>query len=245
MPEPPLWQSVRERGARALARGALVPTPTEREVVEQGGARFVVRVLAHVDRKADARAAQREGSAPRNPFLPYDEDLFVADLSPTHVGLLNKFPVVEDHLLIVTRAFESQEDALGRADFEALWRALGAGDGLGFYNAGAAAGASQPHKHLQVVPTPLGDGTERVPIEPLLAGARFEGGVGRSPELDFEHAFARLERPGPAAALAAYRRLLRAVGCDRGWSPPPTTCCPPGSGCSCCRAPANTRVRSP
>ena len=28
-------------------------------------------------------------------------------------------------------------------------------DGLGFYNGGETAGASQPHKHLQIVPLPL------------------------------------------------------------------------------------------
>jgi ATP adenylyltransferase/5',5'''-P-1,P-4-tetraphosphate phosphorylase II len=38
-----------------------------------------------------------------NPFLPYDAELFVCELSPTHVLLLNKFPVVENHVLVVTK----------------------------------------------------------------------------------------------------------------------------------------------
>ena len=42
----------------------------------------------------------------------YEVDLFVADISPTHVCILNKFNVVDYHLLIITRAFESQENLL-------------------------------------------------------------------------------------------------------------------------------------
>ena len=41
-----------------------------------------------------------------NPFLPYDPDLVVADISDTHVALLNKFNVIDHHLLIVTRCFK-------------------------------------------------------------------------------------------------------------------------------------------
>ena len=45
----------------------------------------------------------------RNPFLPYEEDLYVRHLEPNHVLLLNKFNVVENHLLVVTREFESRQ----------------------------------------------------------------------------------------------------------------------------------------
>ncbi|NIO40609.1 MAG: phosphorylase, partial [Burkholderiales bacterium] len=38
-----------------------------------------------------------------NPFLPYGKDLFVSDISETHLALLNKFNVIDYHLLIVTR----------------------------------------------------------------------------------------------------------------------------------------------
>ena len=67
--------------------------------------------------------------------------MYVADLSATHVGLLNKFYVVPHHLLIVTRHFESQESSLTPADFQTLWSCLAEYNSLGFYNSGAAAGA--------------------------------------------------------------------------------------------------------
>lgn len=56
---------------------------------------------------------------PVNPFLPYDDKLWVSHLSDTHTLLLNKFNVVEHHLLVVTRSFKSQLDSLQLSDFEA------------------------------------------------------------------------------------------------------------------------------
>ena len=97
-----------------------------------------------------------------NPFLPYDQGLWVAHLPPSHELLLNKFPVSSNHALVVTRDFEEQEAAVSAADLRAAWAVLDAMPGEGgmaFFNSGAASGASQRHKHLQVVPLPLhGDG---------------------------------------------------------------------------------------
>ncbi len=214
-----LWSLVVERSERAVASGALQPIPTERERIEQDGVAFVVRAVASLERK---RAAGREQSrAGTNPFLDYEEDLYVADLSDTHVALLNKFNVVDHHLLIVTRVFEEQQNEITFADFEALATCMAEFDGLGFYNAGEIAGASQRHKHLQLVPVPLGAGPDRTPIDAALASARFNGPLGQAPGLPFAHALARLDAradlPASAAAgrsLESYRSLLRAVGLD-------------------------------
>ncbi len=51
----------------------------------------------------------------------------MAHLSPTHTLLLNKFNVVAHHLLVVTRAFESQLDPLTTADMEATWAVMQVG----------------------------------------------------------------------------------------------------------------------
>lgn len=198
-----LWSATVERSKAALRSGALQPLATDSEAVAADGVDFVVRVLAHLDRKHDALAAQhRDG---RNPFLPYDEDLFVAEVSDTHVCLLNKFNVLDHHLLLVTRAFEEQEKPITRADFAALAACMAEFDAFAFYNAGYVAGASQPHKHLQLVPVPIGLGPERTPIDPWLR---------ESPrKLPFRHAFARLgEGVDP---FSTYEELLRAVELDR------------------------------
>lgn len=101
-----------------------------------------------------------------DPFLPYEAELYVADMGPTHVCLLNKYPVIDNHLLLITREFESQEEPLTQQDFIALSRLLDEADGLIFYNCGADAGASQLHKHMQWVPRTLGERCDRLPLEP-------------------------------------------------------------------------------
>jgi ATP adenylyltransferase len=215
-----LWALVEERTAHAVGRGALEFFPTEREVVEQGGVAFAVRILASLERKQKKRSTQQRAGV--NPFLPYDEDLFVGEISDTHLCLLNKFNAVEHHVLIVTRAFEEQESMLDLRDFEALWACMAEFDAFAFYNAGTIAGASQRHKHLQLVPMPVGFGPERTPIDPVLASTHFDGPVGTVPQFPFVHALARvgacagLPPAGVArATLAIYGELRRAVGIDR------------------------------
>ncbi|MCC5610336.1 phosphorylase [Nostoc sp. CHAB 5834] len=231
-----LWTSVKERTEHALQRGALLSIPTEFEFVEQDDVRFLVRILSNLNRKKAAKEKQEKQSATSgqefNPFLPYEEDLFVADISDTHVCILNKFNVVDYHLLIITRAFEEQESLLTLEDFTAMWACLADFDGLAFYNSGKIAGASQRHKHLQLVPLPLAHSGPQIPIEPLLTAAQFQESIpsGTSatptvsfsnaiPKLPFVHAFAPLNPhwvrsllAGAQATLEVYHSLLHSVG---------------------------------
>ena len=221
-----LWQKLRAQTQHGLNTGALQSIETEAEYIEDGGIRFLVRVLANLSRKEKARKQQGK-TKPANPFLPYEQDLYVTDISQTHLCLLNKFNVVNHHFLIVTRAYEPQENWLTLADFEALGRCLGEVDGLGFFNGGKVAGASQPHKHLQVVPL----AEMALPIEVAVELARESAektatenaGVWRSPLLPFEHAIAPLDPSHSAASetdqsqlaqtqLTNYQKLLSAVG---------------------------------
>jgi ATP adenylyltransferase len=211
-----LWAKAIARTEHARQCGALQFVPTECEFVEQGGVNFLVRVLPQLGRKDDAKKEQDKDF---NPFLPYEEDLFVADISDTHLCLLNKFNVVDHHLLIVTRAFEEQETLLTLQDFEAMWACLAEIDGLAFYNGGKLAGASQRHKHLQLVPLPLIPEGARIPIEPVIAGTQFEEGVGTAPGFPFAHAIAKfdsqcVESPRGAASytLERYRIMLQHLG---------------------------------
>lgn len=213
-PEPAqLREAIAQHGAHALQCGALLPIDTTHTLIEDGGVRFVVREVSSLARKAAATATH--GPRAADPFLPYDPDLFVADLSGTHVALLNKYNVIANHLLIVTRRFEPQEALIDRADFEALVVALRAVDGLGFYNGGPEAGASQTHKHLQVVPLPFDENLPRVPIEALFDSVSFIHGIGTLPGLHFRHAFAWLDLMSEGAAQRAtecYRALIDAAG---------------------------------
>ncbi len=209
-----LWPTLLERTAHAREQRAILSIPTEPVVIEQGGMAFQVRVIRALAMKALTTAAQSNA----NPFLPYDPDLFVAEISPTHVALLNKFNVVDHHLVIVTRLFEPQEALLTQEDCVALLICLSEIDGVAFYNAGPAAGASQRHKHLQLIP--LSSLSEsRLPIEPLLHSVTMAGITGMVPGLPFLHAYAPMnpawldpQKEGASSLLACYHSLLRAVG---------------------------------
>jgi ATP adenylyltransferase len=205
----------------ALAQGASQPIPTKSEFVEDGGITFLVRVVANLANKPIVNNEEGPSANTQNPFLPYDPRMFVADVSPTHVCLLNKYNVVEHHLLIVTRDYESQESPLTFEDFEALWTCMAEYDGLGFYNSGTVSGASQPHKHLQLVPLPLASQGPRVPLEPLLKQAVLTEHLGSSNALPFCHSLVKVSwKKGSSPSEVSkttfehYHAMLRVLGVD-------------------------------
>ncbi|MEM7726758.1 MAG: DUF4922 domain-containing protein [Cyanobacteria bacterium P01_A01_bin.45] len=208
-----LYKKAIQASKHALECGALVSIPTDFEFVESGGVSFLVRILTNLVRKDKAKKKQDKDF---NPFLPYEKDLFVENISDTHVCILNKYNVVENHLLIVTRAFEEQEILLSLEDFSAIHLALSEIDGLVFYNAGKLAGASQRHKHLQLVPLPLNSQDGKIPIESLFTNtssnqtssnqkvdSKLHQDINNIPSLPFVHSFVRwntnfLESPSKA-----------------------------------------------
>jgi ATP adenylyltransferase len=192
-----LWTRITDRTAQALRSGVLYSIPTESSFCEEDGIRFFVRILTNLSRKEEAKKKElqiKKGSDKTvNPFLPYEEAMFVTNISDTHLCLLNKYNVVEHHILIVTREFEDQEMLMNLKDFEAMWLCMAEFDSLSFYNGGCAAGASQPHKHLQLVPLPLASKGHRIPIEPVFESITYHGLAGTTPLLPFVHAFIRLD----------------------------------------------------
>jgi ATP adenylyltransferase len=191
-----LWRSIEKTTENALKTGTLLPVSTDHAFIEDAGLRFFVRVLASLRKKDEARKQQDAAKASGkkvNPFFPPEKGLIVADITDTHQAILNKFNVVEHHLLIITRHFEDQDTLLTMKDLEALWLCMDEYSGLGFYNGGRDAGASQQHKHLQIVPLPLTPVDPAIPIEPLLAGAT-QSGITTIPGFPFLHSFVRLDR---------------------------------------------------
>ncbi len=201
------WTEVVDRAEGALAAGAMHSFECALHFIEQDGVEFVVRVATRFP--PGETAAGRSKDAPKlaaNPFASPEPALVVRDLTRTHFALLNKFSVVREHLLVVTREFVDQRTLLAEADFEALAPCMREAEVLAFYNGGREAGASQAHRHLQVVTLPLSP-RRSVPMAALLE---------RHPvELPFPHALARLaegEVAQPAAMLSRYRGLLQEAG---------------------------------
>lgn len=224
-PRGTLWTQLQQHTDEAIRCGALHTIPTDATTIEEGGIRFVVRIVDNLRRKRLAlqqTKSNRAATKDANPFLPYDEDMFVANASEHHVCLLNKFNVVDHHLLIVTRAFEHQDTLLTEADFAALWRCMAEYPSLGFYNGGVVAGASQPHKHLQLVPLPLGDRDALSPVDELFKGFLETEDKTTHPPLPFVHSLLSTSdlAGAPLAQVASalkqrYDSQLAAVGLGR------------------------------
>ncbi len=189
-----LWAVAEERAKVALAEGAIEPFASRAVTVDDGGVPVVVRVLS------GARSKPATGP---DALAQQDPRLELGDLEPGYRVILNRFPVVQPHLLLVSREFVPQEAPLEPGDFAAIGACLDAVDGIAFYNAGREAGASQSRRHLQLVAAPLTDGASRTPIDDAL----------RRNALPFPHAWA--PRHQSAASLhAAYRALLARVGAE-------------------------------
>jgi len=142
------WSEALERSRTALESGALVPLSTEvLQISTVTQWPFELRQLCGLP----PRHLRPEGPKP-NPFLPWDQRLEVGSIGDDHILILNKYPVQEGHMLLITRKWAAQDGWLELADWAALARVDRDTSGLWFYNSGPAAGASQPHRHMQLLP---------------------------------------------------------------------------------------------
>jgi len=223
-----LWDRTVAVTISARQLGKLKSIETDLNLLEQQDIPFVVRSLTNILLKEQAKSQQvkklKQTGQYFDPFLPYEADLFVGDISDTHLCLLNKFNVVDHHLLLVTRDFEEQDNLLNLNDFVALGACLIEVDGLAFFNGGSTAGASQRHKHLQLVPFPFLPNQEflfesPLPISKAIAKIQFDNGLGKLACFPFNHAIAKLDflawsDPVVAgqALLDCYYSLLNQVG---------------------------------
>lgn len=182
MPVDTLAARIDRAQIHALATGALLPVLMETRVIEDGGVPFQATWLSSLAMKDLAAKLPRAGDrSSTNPFLPFEQDLFVADLSDTHVAILNKFQSMPGHLVIITRAFVEQSAPLERSDIAACVDLLAQDDGLIFFNSGPDAGASQAHRHLQFLP-----GFE-APVADLIAKPPTPWIAGQAETLPFAH----------------------------------------------------------
>ena len=91
--------------------------PTETTMVEDRGIPFVIHITTLQDRK---RRAEPDMSTQPQPVSSAGSRTPHRRRRPRHLSVLNKFNVLDHHLLIVTREFEPQETLLTLDDFEAL-----------------------------------------------------------------------------------------------------------------------------
>lgn len=153
--------------------------------------------------------------------------------------MLNKFAVVPEHFILVTRAFRQQTHLLGADDLAAAHacvRAYHDHDGGGgrelfvFFNSGEHSGASQPHRHLQLLPVDKmreglpeagGDAGEAgwtVLADQLTGGGEDSNTSSELPLATFAERIAADADPEAlrSAYVRLYRRACAATGLDEG-----------------------------
>ncbi|NYT63785.1 phosphorylase [Alcaligenaceae bacterium] len=208
-----LMQAVDLRSAEARASGALLPIVAEQTEIQEQGLAFMVRWISSLSAKDAAKMALPGG--PRdpdfNPFLPPDPALTVGPVGEQHVIILNKFPVCDRHLVLARREFEEQLAPLTLADLTALAVVMSEAGGLGFYNGGAQAGASQRHKHVQWIPSAKGNASLRF-LALGLPGGLPEHAVAVHPRLALKHVFVRVPGSEGAQVNTLALSLHRALG---------------------------------
>ncbi|RIA88439.1 HIT-like domain-containing protein [Glomus cerebriforme] len=151
---------VTETYDRALRRGELYFVKSTIVNVTENDIEFEIRFAPSLAKRPTAEQTDENHMKHKvDPFAPYNQDLFVQEYG-NHIVLLNKFCVVPNHLLVVTKEFEEQTDSLNQEDLAALWYCMMQFKNqqiIAFYNCGNHSGSSQPHKHMQVVPLPSDD----------------------------------------------------------------------------------------
>ncbi len=153
MGEKHFWSKALERSEQARSCGALVPLSTSTiEFSGPSAEQFELRQL----NAALPKRHRPEGPKP-NPFLPWDAQLEIERIHHNHVLILNKYPVQCGHMLLITQGWASQIHWLQPDDWRALVRVDRDSTGLWFFNSGPRAGASQPHRHLQLLPRHPGE----------------------------------------------------------------------------------------
>jgi len=189
------WRAALEVSRTALDQGALVPLAT-RVIDDPVLAPFVLRELSGVPPR------QRRSAGPRpNPFLPWDRPLQVSRLASGHVLLLNKYPVQQAHLLVITADWQPQNGWIRPCDWQAVAEVAADTGGLWFFNSSPIAGASQPHRHLQLLPR--GVDQPSCPLAPMLQ-AQLQGAL---PPWPWAYRLSRRSDPQAGSDLAGlYRR---------------------------------------
>jgi ATP adenylyltransferase len=185
---------------------------------------FILRVLPPADpgcKKPEPPKPTWHEPKERSPFLCPDPELVVlasCGAQACHRLLFNKFPVVDKHLLLCTREFRYQDEDLDEADVVTMRNvalyAFPTTGALCFFNCGRESGASQGHKHVQIVPllvTTLPGMSQRYPIDVLAEETPL--GADRIAEFPFVHAFQKLS--GSDSWFSVYRGLLAKCALDQ------------------------------
>ena len=142
-----IWSRALEISRKAVHCGAVIPLNTIKYQSIEEYCDFELRFL-----KSPIPKYLIEYGPKRNPFIPWDSRLEIQAINEKHTLILNKYPVQIGHMLLITNTWKPQNGWLNKDDFEAIQNVDNDTTGLWFFNSSKEAGASQPHRHFQLLP---------------------------------------------------------------------------------------------
>ncbi len=142
-----IWSKAIEITRQAVDSGALFPLKTIKYKSNDASCDYELRFL-----KSPIPKYLIEYGPKRNPFIPWDTRLEIQPINDKHTLILNKYPVQLGHMLLITNTWKPQNGWLNLDDFEAIRNVDNDTTGLWFFNSSKEAGASQPHRHFQLLP---------------------------------------------------------------------------------------------
>ncbi|KAK8851284.1 HIT-like domain-containing protein [Apiospora arundinis] len=153
---------------KARAAGDLTYYPTQVAILKpRPGLVFQLRFSrALASKPKPSPSDDKDGKQQKKPFNPFENPLpsmTIAQLPPSHVLVLNKFAIVPEHFILATSTVKPQTHVLEADDIAATYACIqayheAAEDGnedqelFAFFNSGPHSGASQPHRHIQLLP---------------------------------------------------------------------------------------------
>ncbi|KAH7406158.1 Ap4A phosphorylase-like protein II [Phaeosphaeria sp. MPI-PUGE-AT-0046c] len=156
---------VETKFASARACSSLLFSATEVATIRTStGIPFQLRFCPTLAKKPTPKS---DDSAPQRKIDPFEnppQALHIANVpssDPSHVLVLNKFPIIAAHFILATKSNKKQTHVLEQDDLEATYACLKAWQTeqgskqkrlFAFFNSGEHSGASQPHRHLQFLP---------------------------------------------------------------------------------------------
>jgi sulfate adenylyltransferase (ADP) / ATP adenylyltransferase len=160
-----------------------------------------------------------------------------SDRNATHNLVLNKYPVISQHSILSTVDFKKQSDLLDGQDLDVTYACLrawevGSTDAtqprrlFAFFNSGEHSGASQPHRHLQLLPVEdmmdsrLSETGWQPLIDFLTDPSPRHQSILQDPSLTFDHFAMRIPaNPGAGVLHQIYEQLYeRASESVRSWN---------------------------
>ncbi len=142
-----IWSKALDISKQAVNCGAVIPLNTIKYKSSEECCDFELRFLNSPLPKYLIEYGPR-----RNPFIPWDSRLEIQPIKNKHTLILNKYPVQIGHMLLITNTWKPQNGWLNKDDFEAIQNVDKDTTGLWFFNSSRESGASQPHRHFQLLP---------------------------------------------------------------------------------------------